>query len=58
MGYLSEVKIIFAEQKYDTMEELFEIRKDMSMKRTYRNEEDTECEVLLQESRGVVSGSR
>ncbi len=40
MGYLSEVKIIFAEQKYDIMEELLEIRKDMSMKRTSRNEED------------------
>ena len=40
MGYLAEVRNIFAEQKYDTMEELLEIRKNMNKKRAYRNEED------------------
>ena len=40
MGYVSEVRNIFSEQKYDTMEELLEIRKNMNKKRAYRNEED------------------
>lgn len=40
MGYVSEIKNLFAHPKYDTMEELTQIRKNANKKRAYRNEED------------------
>lgn len=36
LGYVSEVKDIFSQQKYDTMEELTQIRRNMGKKRAYR----------------------
>lgn len=40
MGYGSEIKNLFAQPKYETMEELSQIRKNASKKRAYRNDED------------------
>ena len=40
LGYTSEIKNVFAQPKYDTMEELTEIRKNSKRKRAYNNEED------------------
>ncbi len=36
MGYISEVKSIFAEPKYSTMEELTQIRKNMGKTRAHK----------------------
>lgn len=36
LGYTSELKAIFSVQKYDTMEELTQIRRNMGKKRAYR----------------------
>lgn len=36
MGYTSEIRHIFAEPKYSTMEELTEIRKNMNKKRAHK----------------------
>lgn len=36
MGYLSEIRSIFSQPKYDTMEELLQIRKNATKKRAYR----------------------
>lgn len=36
LGYVSEVKGMFSNQKYDTMEELAQIRRNMGKKRAYR----------------------
>lgn len=35
LGYTSELKAIFSVQKYDTMEELTQIRRNMGKKRAY-----------------------
>lgn len=40
MGYTSEIKNLFAQPKYDTMEELTQIRRNMNKKRAYRNGKD------------------
>ncbi len=37
LGYTSEVKNIFAHPKYQTMEELTQIRKNTNKKRAYKN---------------------
>ncbi len=38
MGYVSEIKSLFSQPKYETMEELSQIRKNSNKKRAYRNE--------------------
>ena len=40
LGYTTEIKNIFSEPKYSTMEELAEIRKNRNKKRAYRNEKN------------------
>lgn len=40
MGYVSEIKNLFAQPKYNTMEELMQIRKNANKKRAYGNEEN------------------
>ncbi len=40
LGYTTEIKNIFSEPKYSTMDELAEIRKNRDKKRAYRNEKD------------------
>lgn len=40
MGYVSEIKNLFSQPKYETMEELTQIRKNSNKKRAYRYEED------------------
>ena len=38
MGYVSEIRNIFSEPKYDTMEELTEIRKNINKKRVCKHD--------------------
>ena len=38
MGYVSEIKHLFSEAKYDTMEELTEIRKNSNKKRVCKHD--------------------
>lgn len=40
MGYLSDIRSLFAQPKYDTMEELTQIRNNSNKKRAYNNEKD------------------
>src|SRR5574344_737511 len=40
MGYLSEIRNLFSQPKYDTMEELTQIRNNSNKKRAYNNEKN------------------
>ena len=40
LGYVSELRNLFAQPKYDTMEELAQIRKNSNKKRACRQDED------------------
>lgn len=40
MGYLGEIRSLFAQPKYDTMDELTQIRKNSHKKRAYKYEKD------------------
>ena len=40
LGYVSELRNLFVQPKYDTMEELTQIRKNSNKKRAYKQDED------------------
>lgn len=40
MGYLSDIRSLFSQPKYETMEELTQIRNNSNKKRAYNNEKD------------------
>lgn len=40
LGYLSDIRSLFSQPKFDTMEELTQIRNNSNKKRAYNNEKD------------------
>lgn len=44
LGYLSDIRSLFSQPKFDTMEELTQIRNNSNKKRAYNNEKDRQTD--------------